>query len=356
MPLEQFEFSGVRNLAAHRLIIHSRLNLVVGPNASGKTSLLEAIHLLGTGKSFRTGRLEKVIQRGTDTLTVFGRCLRDGEEVALGYQRRDGDHEIHINGKKADQLAALAQQLPLQVISPDTHFSFLKHARFRRSAIDWGLFHVEPLFYGLWTRYQRLLKQRNAALKQTGVPAKVWDEPLAETGEQLHRARQDYLERIKGRLKRYGELLLSGEEIEFRLRSGWRKESTLLEVLREDNNRDRDHGFTHSGPHRADFELVLSGHDARLEASQGQWKLLTLVLRLAQLEDFVEETGRDCLLLLDDLAAELDPSRRSRVMNLLATLPLQVIATATELSHLDTGAWSEQKVFHVERGSITEES
>jgi DNA replication and repair protein RecF len=100
----------------------------------------------------------------------------------------------------------------------------------------------------------------------------------------------------------------------------------------------------------------LSGYDARLEASQGQWKLLTLVLRLAQLEDFVEKTGRDCLLLLDDLAAELDPTRRAKVMELLASLPLQVFATATELSHLDTSAWTEQKVFHVERGDIVEQS
>jgi DNA replication and repair protein RecF len=356
MPLAHIELSGVRNLSALRLTAHSRLNIVVGPNASGKTSLLEAIHLLGTGKSFRTGRLEKVIQHGSDTLTVFGRCHRDGEEVALGYQRRDGEYEIHINGKKADQLAALAQQLPLQVVSPDTHFSFLKHARYRRSAVDWGLFHVEPEFYGLWTRYQRLLKQRNAALKQPGTPADVWDEQLAESGEQIHSARREYLDRVNSRIKRYGELLLAGEELGYRLRSGWRQDSSLATVLREDRGRDQDHGFTHSGPHRADLELVLSGYDARLEASQGQWKLLTLVLRLAQLEDFVEKTGRDCLLLLDDLAAELDPTRRAKVMELLASLPLQVFATATELSHLDTSAWTEQKVFHVERGDIVEQS
>ncbi len=355
MPLAFLEFSGVRNLSPGRLTVHPRLNLVVGPNASGKTSLLESIHLLGTGKSFRTSRLEKVIQHDTDTLTVFGRCQIGAEEVALGYQRRDGEHEIHINGQKADQLASLAQRLPLQIVSPDTHFSFLKHARYRRSAIDWGLFHVEPEFFDIWSRYQRLLKQRNAALKQDGIATDVWDESLAEAGEQIHQHRRRYLGRLKKFITRYSEQLLTDAEMDLRLRSGWRQGESLAQVLSEDQQRDREQGFTHSGPHRADLDLMLSGFDARQEASQGQWKLMTLVLRLAQLEDFVEETGRDCILLLDDLAAELDERRRRMVMALLASLPLQIFATATELSHLDTDAWSDHKVFHVEQGAIVEQ-
>lgn len=354
MPLALLEFSGVRNLSPARLTVHPRLNLVVGPNASGKTSLLESIHLLGTGKSFRTNRLEKVLQHDTDTLTVFGRCQTGADEVALGYQRRGGENEIHINGEKADHLAALAQRLPLQIISPDTHFSFLKHARFRRSAIDWGLFHVEPEFFGLWSRYQRLLKQRNAALKQPGLATDVWDDSLVEAGEQIHLQRRRYLERLKKYIDQYSTQLLHDADMTLRLRSGWRQGEELARALKTDRERDREQGFTHSGPHRADLEMLLSGFDARQEASQGQWKLMTLVLRLAQLEDFVVETDRDCILLLDDLAAELDQQRRSRVMALLASLPLQIFATATEQSHLDTGAWDEFKVFHVEQGNITE--
>jgi DNA replication and repair protein RecF len=353
MPLALLEFSGVRNLSPCRLTVHPRLNLVVGPNASGKTSLLESIHLLGTGKSFRTSRLEKVIQHGADAMTVFGRCQTGTDEVALGYQRQDGEHEIHVNGHRVDQLASLAQQLPLQVVSPDTHFSFLKHARFRRSAIDWGLFHVEPGFFGLWSRYQRLLKQRNAALKQQAA-TDVWDKSLAETGEAIHHQRGQYLQRLKEYIDRYSAQLLGNAEMGLRLRSGWRQGELLEQVVKEDRQRDREQGFTHSGPHRADLEMLLSGFDARQEASQGQWKLMTLVLRLAQLEYFVEVTGRDCILLLDDLAAELDEDRRGQVMALLASLPLQVFATATELSHLDTGAWRSHKVFHVEQGRITE--
>ncbi|MEE8482898.1 MAG: DNA replication/repair protein RecF [Acidiferrobacterales bacterium] len=354
MPLVQLEHHGVRNLHAGKLALDPQLNIIFGDNASGKTSLLEAIHILGTGKSFRTNRLERVIQHERDTLTVFGRLRVDGNEQTLGYQRRGVDREIHVNGEREEQLARLAQTLPLQVVSPDTHFSFLKHAKARRAAIDWGLFHVEPDFYALWSRHQRLLKQRNAALKQGATQLDVWDQPLAACGEEIHNRRQLYLQRLQARIELQRQHLLPEEEISLRLRSGWRQDQSLLEVLVEDHSRDRDQGYTHSGAHRADLEWQLSGQDARQEASQGQWKLLTMVLRLAQLEDFVMQTQRDCILLLDDLPAELDPDHRARVMSMLASLPLQIFATTTELEHLLAGEWKTHSVFHVEHGKVTQ--
>jgi len=354
MPLVLFEHHGVRNLQAGQLHPHPQLNLIVGANASGKTSLLEAIHILGTGKSFRTNRLERVLQHNLDKLTVFGRHRYGDSEQTMGYQRHGTEREIHINGEREHQLALLAQTLPLQVISPDTHFSFLKHAKYRRAGIDWGLFHVEPDFYELWSRHQRLLKQRNAALKRGDAHLEVWDQPLASCGEEIHAQRLNYLRRLQARIEQQRDRLLPGEEISLRLRSGWRQGQSLAEVLAEDHGRDREHGYTHSGAHRADLEWQLSGQDARHEASQGQWKLLTLVLRLAQMEDFVDLSRRDCILLLDDLPAELDSERRERVMSQLASLPLQIFATTTELNHLVTDSWDDHTVFHVEHGKITQ--
>lgn len=354
MPLVLFEHRGVRNLQAGQLSPHPRLNLIVGANASGKSSLLEAIHVLGTGKSFRTNRLERVIQHGKDTLTVFGRLYNDDSEKTLGYQRRGAVREIHINGEREEQLATLAQTLPLQVISPDTHFSFLKHARYRRASIDWGLFHVEPDFYAVWSRHQRLLKQRNAALKQGQTQLEMWDQSLAICGEEIHSRRQHYLQRLQARIERHRQRLLPDEEITLRLRPGWRQGQSLAEVLVEDRRRDREHGFTHSGAHRADIEWRLSGQDARQEASQGQWKLLTLMLRLAQTEDFVDQTHRDCILLFDDLPAELDPEHRAMVMSLLVSLPLQLFATTTEMGLLMADGWKDRVVFHVKHGKISQ--
>ncbi|MEE8387816.1 MAG: DNA replication/repair protein RecF [Acidiferrobacterales bacterium] len=353
MPLVLFEHRGVRNLQAGQLSPHPRLNLITGANASGKTSLLEAIHILSSGKSFRTNRLERAIQHGEDTLTVFGRLRDKDNEKTLGYQRCGAVREIHIDGEHEAQLATLAQALPLQVISPDTHFSFLKHARYRRACIDWGLFHVEPDFYAVWSRHQRLLKQRNAALKQGQTHMEVWDQPLANCGEEIHDRRQRYLLRLQETIRRHRDHLLPGEEISLHLRSGWRHGQSLAEALVEDRGRDREHGYTHSGAHRADLEWRLSGQDARQEASQGQWKLLTLVLRLAQTEDFVDQTRRDCILLLDDLPAELDPEHRAMVMSLLVSLPLQLFATTTEPGLLMADGWKDSVVFHVEHGKVS---
>lgn len=356
MPLGHLSCSGVRHLASLRFDLHPHLNLFIGPNASGKTSLLEAIHLLGSGKSFRSNSLDTVINHEQDDLWVFGRSIERGAQHALGFRHGRSGREIRIDGENVDRVAQLAHILPLQVIAPDTHFAFLKQARFRRGVLDWGLFHVEPQFFVLWSEYRRLLKQRNAALKQRR-PRKefaVWDEALVERGEALHKLRLDYLEKWNVALRLYVSDLLEIEDIVIQLKSGWRKEQSLAEVLEQDFARDFEVGFTGAGPHRADLRVRMLGQDARTEASQGQWKLLTLSLRLAQLGLFATHTGRDCILLLDDLAAELDSTRRMRVMAMLKELPLQIFATALGPAELDLSAWAEYAKFEINAGEITQ--
>lgn len=351
MPLISLTIKGVRNLADTSLEPHPRLNLIMGANASGKTSLLEAIYLLGVGKSFRTARVDNVCQRGAIGLGVTGVYRGKTSKNSLSYQRLDGKTLARINNAPAGNMAILAQHMPVQAVSTDTHFSFLKHAKYRRAVLDWGLFHVEPGFYDLWVQYQRLLRQRNAALKHdAGVSA--WDKALAEKGEAIHSYRAEYLTNITHEFRAYCDALMKGSETDLRLHSGWHRDLSFTQALVDSRARDLERGFTHTGAHRADLIISLAGQDARQEASQGQWKLLMLALRLAQLKDFVHRKGGDCILLLDDLAAELDAERCRKVMAQLASLPLQVFVTATEMAAIDPSPWDSYRLFHVEHGVI----
>lgn len=357
MPLVSLELHNIRVYERIQLEPNLHLNLISGANASGKTTLLEAIHLLGTGRSFRTAQVDQLRRNGSPDLSVFGKLLKEGgETVRLGLIHSIDGRRVSINGLEQKQVSNLALHLPMQVISPDTHYDFQQNAKHRRGVLDWGLFHVEPDFSGLWTRYQRILHQRNAALKDHGqIKARhVWDDELVETGEKLHAARARLTAQLLPHYQACCQLLLDEKHrVDLVLESGWDGEEGFGERLRQDRTRDNARGFTHSGPQRADLQITLNTQASRLGASHGQYKILVIALRLAQIRYLLESRKRNCCLLIDDLAAELDPEHRARLTKLLASLPVQVFVTATESSLIDRESWSSHKTFHVEHGAVT---
>jgi len=357
MPLVFLELHNIRVYERIQLEPSPHLNLISGANASGKTTLLEAIHLLGTGRSFRTTQAEQLRRNGSPDLSVVGKLHKEGgETVRLGLTHNIDGKRVSINGLEQKQVSNLALHLPLQVISPDTHYDFQQNAKHRRGVLDWGLFHVEPDFSGLWTRYQRILHQRNAALKDRGQTKAsfAWDEELVVTGEKLHTARAKLTAQLLPHYQSCCQQLL-GEKyhVDLILEPGWEGEEGFSESLRQDHTRDSARGFTHSGPQRADLQITLNSQMSKLSASHGQYKILVIALRLAQIRYFLESRKRNCCLLIDDLAAELDPEHRARLTRLLASLPVQVFVTATESSLIDRDSWSSHKEFHVEHGMVS---
>lgn len=351
MALHFLEAHCVRLITHARCNFHPNLNLVTGANASGKTSLLEAVYLLGSGKSFRTAQPAHVIQHGASSLTVFGRVSQGGRMHSLGLEREGTLRRVRVDEKPEASAAALASRLPVQVLAPETHYAFLGASGERRAALNWGVFHVEQDFFGLWQRYQRLLKQRNAALKSAGELG-VWDVELGVLGEQIHQWRERYVEAWN---LRFGPCALALTDLDVRLDllRGWRQDQALTEALRADRGRDREAGFTHSGPHRADvvFRAEKSA-GVRQHYSHGQQKLLVAAARLAQLA-LLAESGQVPVLLIDDLAAELDRAHRAAVLQWLAGLGVQAFITATEESEIDLSPWPEHAKFHVEQGVLS---
>jgi DNA replication and repair protein RecF len=357
MPLVSLELHNIRVYERTQLEPNQHLNLISGANASGKTTLLEAIHLLGTGRSFRTAQTEQLRRNGSSGLRVVGKLHKEGgETVRLGLTHDIDGRRVSINGLEQKLVSSLALHLPLQVISPDTHYDFQQSAKHRRGVLDWGLFHVEPGFSGLWTRYQRILHQRNAALKDHGqINARhAWDDELVETGEKLHAARAQLTAQLLPHYQACCQQLLGEKHrVDLVLESGWDGKEGFGESLRQDRARDRVRGFTHSGPQRADLQIILNMQTSRQGASHGQYKILVVALRLAQIRYLLETRNRNCCLLIDDLAAELDPEHRARLTKLLASLPVQVFVTTTESSLIDREYWSSHKTFHVEHGTVT---
>lgn len=352
MSLLDLTVEDLRCLPRVELALHPGRNLIWGPNGAGKTSLLEAIFLLGRGRSFRTRSTERLIRRDRERLVVFGHA----ESIPVGgigvQVSRSGGTEAKVGGAFVRSLAELAQAFPVQVIDPGVHRLIEEGAAVRRRWLDWAVFHVEPGFVDHWVRYNRALKQRNAALKSGAADFSVWNPELVKHGEAIADSRGRVLERLEPFWREAeGVLLEAGVDLGYH--RGWAQDRTLAEALAAAADRDRSHGVTWSGPHRADVAVRVEGRLARDTLSRGQQKLVAVAMTLAQVELVRSATGTVPTLLLDDPAAELDPSRLAAFIGRVERLQCQLVVTALTR---EAGVFSPaDRVFHVEHGVVTPE-
>lgn len=354
MNLVQLRASNFRLLHDLSLPLHGRLNVFFGANAAGKTSLLEAIYCLGRGKSFRAGNPQEMAGPAASQWTVSARVQQpEGQAPAqLGLQWNPGGFDIRINTASAATVDLL-RLLPVQVLEPGMHRVLQDGPTYRRSFIDWGVFHVEQRFLELWRRYRRALKQRNQVLRRNGSDQElaVWEPELAETGEVLHRWRLGHLDALRPDAEALTEGFLEEGPWSFELSPGWSLEEGLATALAKGRDRDRRLGMTHDGPHRAELRIRAGSRVARARISRGQQKLLIAALLIAQCREIERRTGRAPVLLVDDFPAELAQGFQQALMNALSTYPGQVFITAFE----PTAALPpdlDASMFHVERGNV----
>jgi DNA replication and repair protein RecF len=349
MSLIELAVEDLRCLQRAELALDPRRNLIWGSNGSGKTSLLEAVFLLGRGRSFRTRNSERLIRHGQPRLMVFGRT--DGIPAqAVGVQvARVGGSTARINGTTAGSLTELSQAFPVQVIDPGVH-KLVEEGGFRRRRwMDWAVFHVEPGFGDLWVRYTRAVKQRNAALRHQPSQAYVWDPEVARLGELIAGSRRSMLDALQPYWRRAVNAL-SGLEVELHHSRGWSQEVPLAQALTDSRTRDESKGLTHGGPHRADVLVRLGGRPARDVLSRGQQKLVAIAMTLAQIQLLQERASLVPTLLLDDPAAELDGTHLHRFIEEVSRLNCQLVFTSL---HAQSDLFGRpERVFHVEHGRV----
>jgi DNA replication and repair protein RecF len=350
LSLIQLIVDDLRCLQRAELTLDPQRNLIWGSNGSGKTSLLEAMFLLGRGRSFRTRNSERLIRQGQSQLTVFGRT--DGVPPrAMGVQvTKSGGTTARINGAAAGSLTELSEAFPVQVIDPGVH-KLLEEGGFRRRRwMDWMVFHVEHGFGDDWVRYTRAVKQRNAALKSQPGEADAWNPEIARLGELIAAARGRMLEQMQPAWRQL-VAALSGLEVDLHYSRGWSQDVTLARALQDSRTRDLARGLTHSGPHRADVGVRLNGRAAREILSRGQQKLVAIAMTLAQIQLLENKTSIAPTLLLDDPAAELDGAHLQKFIAEVSRLQCQLVVTSLQPEFDLFGR--PERVFHVEQGRVT---
>ncbi len=336
------------------------VNLLLGDNGAGKTSILEAIHILGYGRSFRGRIRDGLIKNTADSMQITVRWLNQQQSAQqAGFQHSGASWTARINGEDISGLGQFCEHFPVLSFEPGSHELISGGAEMRRRFIDWALFHVEPNFYQQWRRFNRALKQRNALLK-TQTPHQAldaWDCEFAEAGEQLSAFRKKYLDELSSPLQTLCKTFLPEcGSLQLTYSAGWKDQQvSLQDALRLNRDRDLQTGFCNIGPHRADWQPSFDDTLNKEHFSRGQAKLLALACLLAQAQHFVAQKGFWPILCFDDLASELDQQHFSSVLCFLANIDAQIWITGTENRSQYKANFGALKVFHVKQGELSEQ-
>ena len=356
MRLTRLDITDLRRFGQVQLLPGPGLNLILGANGAGKTSVLEAAHLMAYGRSFRGRVGDGLVREGATALEVFVEWVEAHGRVRRAGLRHGGQAwEGRLDGVPVTQLGDLCAALAVVTFEPGSHALVNGGGEPRRRFLDWGLFHVEPGFLSIWRRYSRALKQRNALLKARVRDAQLeaWEHELGEAGEPLTRARQHYLEQLNPWLQAVAAALapsLGTGRLDFL--PGWRREEMpLADALLLARERDLATGFTSVGPHRADWRIGFSAIPGRAALSRGQGKLTALSMLLAQAELHAALCGEWPVIALDDLGSELDRDHQRLVLARLQASGAQVLITGNE-APAATELLADALTFHVEQGKV----
>lgn len=343
VKLTQLELHNFRNHTATTLKLASGVNLLVGPNAQGKTNLLEAIYLACVGRGWRTSRDNEMIQFGQENALVKVRAQKQfgtvdiAIKLGLGYKK-----SISINQIPIAKVAELMGQINCVFFSPDELKMVKEAPADRRRWLNIDISQIDKSYFYALSRYNKILLQRNAYLKNNSDPRElaIWDEQLVTTGNILIAKRQAFIQRLTPYIIQKHQALTGNQEqigVTYETAENFAKELTAA------HERDLRLRTTTVGPHRDDLQITINGKDVRLYGSQGQQRTVALSIKLAELDLFTKLTGETPILLLDDVFSELDSSRQQRLLT--AITHTQTVITATEPHQQGT-------VFYIKNGQV----
>ena len=363
MHVKSLSLKNFRNYEQATIMPDSGVTIFVGPNAQGKTNVLEALHLCCLGRSHRTARDEELIRWGAQSARVqIQTAQQDGthEVTILLDKAQKKKKTVRIGARQADRIGELLGHVCGVLFSPEDLSIVKDGPAERRRFLDMQLSQLRPQYFYSLQRAVRTLNQRNTLLKEIArnpslLPTlDMWDEQLALVGAQIAKNRREAIA-VLGEEARKAHASLTGGREELRL---WYISQTadaedcaeqLLGRLRAARQEDLRRMTTTVGIHRDDMGVTINGKEARTYASQGQQRSAVLSLKLAQLEMAARETGEAPILMLDDVMSELDPGRRRQLIERIDRV--QTFVTCTDVSDL-AGA-RQGAVYHVENGQLS---
>lgn len=369
MLVKSLDVFGVRNLERVSINTEASVNCFYGKNGSGKTSLLEALFFLSRARSFRTSKRNKIILFGSPTMVVRSSFSQNKDHTLAIELNERGDSRLKLDGEELSRLADGTAMFPVQLITPESFDVFFTSPKARRSFLDFGLFHVEPDYQKLWSRFQKTQKQINALLRTGNADQRelaFWYKGLIEVSGEVDERRKKFVNQLfspqlitsleslelSETVKLLKEIDMQYKEKPFEASSDIDSENLNIQIQKD--MRYKQVGF---GPSKADLTFTLDKVDAKQTLSRGQSKMLFYLLEVAMVSLIKKQSGKNMLLLIDDLPSEVDQYTRATMLQLLIQSKAQIFVTGIEnkiamefKKYIDS-----VNVFHVEHGTIKPE-
>jgi len=360
MIIRSLELSNFRNYEKLNISFSPDVTILYGDNAQGKTNVLEALYTASTTKS-QKGSKDKDMIKFNESESHIRMTVEDGDierriDMHLKSTKQKGVAIDGIPIRKASELYGIMNIISF---SPDDLGIIKEGPAERRRFIDMELCQLDKLYMHNFSGYNRALDQRNNLLKQISFNAElkgtlnVWDEQLINFGEYLIEKRNLFIKEISDIASKIHSIITENKEtLEIQYLPSTDKESFRNELL---SSREKDIilKMTNVGPHRDDMVFMVNGQDARKYGSQGQQRTAALTLKLAEIELVKKKTGKNPVLLLDDVLSELDRNRQNKLLENISGV--QTIVTCTGLEEFIKNRIKYDKVYRVTAGTITEE-
>ncbi len=360
MILNNLKLRSYRNLAELNLVWNEHFNVIYGRNAQGKTNLLEAIYLLGHLKSFRGARGQELISHEVEMAWIGADVSKGGVKNRLEIGLQKNGRNPRVNGKTVQKLSQFLGYLRTVLFTPEELGNIKGFPAGRRSLLDRAILQTEPTYLDRVQEYDRILRQRNQLLKKKSDEKELlpWTEALIRTGSRIRHERHVYLERIQPFLYQVYREITGGTEtagLNYSVEQKTLEEMTdhLTATFERLASREKKVGLTLVGPHRDDLNFIVDERSLRSFGSQGQQRSFLLAFKAAQVMDLEEQFKDPPVLLLDDLASELDRRRQEGFFEFLLNRRGQVFMTSTQQPVLADSVRQTASFFKVDQGLVT---
>ena len=361
MQIKKLFLQNFRNYEKETFTFTDGLNVLFGKNAQGKTNCAEAVFYLCTGTPMRIRHDKQLIRIGAENAKIVAEAENRYGKVTIEADIYENKREIRLNGSKIAKNADLIGNINSVFFSPGELRLIQDGPDERRRFMNISISQTSPAYYTALLRYNKILDQRNALLKNPDFSLvletlPIWDEQLCKYAGTIVKKRMEFLEKLTPYASEMHAFLTDGgETLEIKPDKKYDGDETEIAktlMRRFENNYEKDLrlGFTTLGPHRDDLEFFISGSDAKSYASQGQMRTCALSLKLAEVQIFKDLSGEYPILVLDDVMSELDLRRRKKLLQKIKGM--QTLLTCTHAERVLYGAESHK--IRIENGHIKE--